>query len=47
MWPFLMALYAAFAFLAVQVFFQIYRDFHKLKGRTVLVDPEEPEERIH
>jgi len=47
MWPFLTALYAGFAFMAVQVFFQIYRDFHKLRGRTVLVDPEEPEERIH
>jgi C4-dicarboxylate transporter DctQ subunit len=42
MWPFLAALYAGFAFMALSMFFQIYREIHKLRGRTVLVDPEEP-----
>ncbi len=41
MWPFLAALYAGFAFMAVTMFFQIYRDIHKLRGRTVLEEPPE------
>lgn len=47
MWPFLAALYAGFIFMVVTLFFQIYRDFQKLRGLTVLVDPEEPAERLH
>ena len=42
MWPFLIALYAGFAFMAVTMLFQIYRDAHKLMGREVLVEPVEP-----
>jgi TRAP-type C4-dicarboxylate transport system permease small subunit len=36
MWPFLVALLAGFAFMAVTMFFQIYRQVHKLRGRSVL-----------
>jgi TRAP-type C4-dicarboxylate transport system permease small subunit len=45
--PFLVALMLGFAFMAVSVFFQIYRDVHKLRGRSVLVEPAEPEEKLH
>jgi TRAP-type C4-dicarboxylate transport system permease small subunit len=45
--PFLVALMLGFAFMAVSVFFQIYRDIHKLRGRSVLVEPAEPEEKLH
>jgi TRAP-type C4-dicarboxylate transport system permease small subunit len=41
MWPFLLALLAGFGFMAVTLFFQIYRQVHKLCGRTVLADPAE------
>lgn len=44
--PFLLALLVGFAFLAVTVFFQIYREYHKLRGRTVLVEPPESE-KLH
>jgi TRAP-type C4-dicarboxylate transport system permease small subunit len=40
--PFLVALIVGFAFMAVSVFFQIYREYHKLRGRTVLEEPPEP-----
>ena len=39
MWPFLAALLVGFAFMAVTMFFQIYRAFHKLRGRSVLEEP--------
>jgi TRAP-type C4-dicarboxylate transport system permease small subunit len=39
MWPFLLVLLAGFGFMAVTLFFQIYRQANKLLGRTVLVDP--------
>ncbi len=39
MWPFLVVLLVGFAFMAVSLFFQIYRGIQKLRGRTVLVDP--------
>jgi TRAP-type C4-dicarboxylate transport system permease small subunit len=39
MWPFLVALLAGFGFMAVTMFFQIYRQVHKLRGRTVLEEP--------
>jgi TRAP-type C4-dicarboxylate transport system permease small subunit len=44
--PFLVALIVGFMFMAVSVFFQIYREFHKLRGRTVLEEPE-LEEKLH
>jgi TRAP-type C4-dicarboxylate transport system permease small subunit len=47
MGPFLVALMVGFAFMAVSVFFQIYRDIHKLAGRTVLEEPAEAEEKLH
>jgi TRAP-type C4-dicarboxylate transport system permease small subunit len=40
MWPFLVALLAGFGFMAVTMFFQIYRQVHKLRGRTVLEEPD-------
>lgn len=39
MWPFLAVLLAGFAFMAVTMFFQIYREIQKLRGRTVLEEP--------
>jgi TRAP-type C4-dicarboxylate transport system permease small subunit len=41
MWPFLVALLAGFGFMAVTMFFQIYRQAQKLRGRTVLDEPDE------
>ena len=41
MWPFLVALLAGFASMAVTMFFQIYRQVHKLRGRSVLEEPDE------
>ncbi len=41
MWPFLLALVAGFGFMAVTLFFQIYRQLYKLCGRTVLAEPDE------
>ena len=41
MWPFLLALLVGFAFMAVSLFFQIYREIHKLRGRNVLEEPSE------
>lgn len=40
MWPFLVALLVGFGFMAVTIFFQIYRQVHKLRGRTVLEEPD-------
>jgi TRAP-type C4-dicarboxylate transport system permease small subunit len=45
--PFLVALMVGFVFMAVSVFFQIYRDIHKLAGRSVLEEPPEAEEKLH
>ena len=36
MWPFLAVLLCGFAFMAVTMFFQIWRTFQKLRGRAVL-----------
>lgn len=47
MWPFLAALYLGFAFMAVTMFFQLYRDVQKLRGRTVLEDPEQAGDAAH
>jgi TRAP-type C4-dicarboxylate transport system permease small subunit len=41
MWPFLAALLAGFALMAVTMFFQIYREVQKLRGRSVLEEPPE------
>ncbi len=43
MWPFLTTLVVGFAFMAVTIFFQIYRQICKMLGHTVLVDPAEEE----
>ena len=43
-WPFLVALIVGFAFMAVSLFFQIYREIHKLRGVSVLEEPFEPGE---
>jgi TRAP-type C4-dicarboxylate transport system permease small subunit len=41
MWPFLVTLLAGFAFMAVSLFFQIYRGVQQLRGRDVLEEPSE------
>ena len=47
MWPFLVALFIGFAFMAVTMFFQIYRQVQKLRGRTVLEEPADAEGMGH
>jgi TRAP-type C4-dicarboxylate transport system permease small subunit len=42
MWPFLLVLLVGFGFMAVTLFFQIYRQVHKLRGRSVLEDAADP-----
>lgn len=44
MWPFLAVLLVGFFFMAVTLFFQIYRGVQKLLGRNVLEEPSEPKE---
>lgn len=39
--PFLWALLIGFVFMAVTMVFQVYRAFHKLRGRSVLEEPAE------
>ena len=41
--PFLVALIVGFAFMAITVFFQIYREYHRLRGREVLPEPPDPD----
>jgi TRAP-type mannitol/chloroaromatic compound transport system permease small subunit len=41
MWPFLAVLLVGFVFMAVTMFFQVYRSIQKLRGRTVLEEPSE------
>ena len=41
MWPFLATLLASFAFMAISLFFQVWRGVHGLLGRKVLEEPEE------
>jgi TRAP-type C4-dicarboxylate transport system permease small subunit len=41
MWPFLVTLLVGFAFMAVSLFFQIYRGVQKLRGRQMLEEPSE------
>jgi TRAP-type C4-dicarboxylate transport system permease small subunit len=40
LWPFLVALLAGFAFMAVSLFFQVYRGICGLRGRSVLEEPD-------
>ena len=47
MWPFLLALLVGFGFMAVTMFFQIYREIQKLRGLTVLEEPAEENETGH
>ena len=41
MWPFLMVLLVGFAFMAVTMFFQIYFEIQKLRGRAVIEETHE------
>ena len=41
MWPFLMVLLAGFALMAVTMFFQIYFEIQKLRGRAVIEETHE------
>ena len=47
MWPFLLALLVGFVFMAVSMFFQIYRGIQGLRGRTVLDEPTDSGEALH
>ena len=47
LWPFLAALLVGFAFMAVTLFFQIYRSVQKLRGRDVLEEPREADAALH
>ena len=47
MWPFLAALWVGFASMAITMFFQAYRQFQKLLGRSVLEEPAEAEAAGH
>ncbi|MGH8680649.1 MAG: TRAP transporter small permease [Burkholderiales bacterium] len=47
MWPFLAALLAGFAFMAVTMLFQIYRSVQALRGRKVLEEPPEADAALH
>ncbi len=47
MWPFLAVLLVGFAFMAVTMFFQIYRAIQKLRGRRVLEEPPEADAASH
>jgi TRAP-type C4-dicarboxylate transport system permease small subunit len=42
MWPFLAVLLIGFTFMAVTLFFQIYRALQGLRGRRALAEPQEP-----
>jgi TRAP-type C4-dicarboxylate transport system permease small subunit len=41
MWPFLVVLLLGFAFMAVTMFFQIWRAIQKLRGRAVVEETHE------
>ena len=41
MWPFLAVLLVGFALMAVSMLFQIYREVQKLRGRSVLEEPQD------
>ena len=44
--PFLWALLIGFTFMAIQLFFQVYRDIQKMRGRTVLEEPREDDSKM-
>ena len=44
--PFLWVLLFGFTFMAIQLFFQVYRDIQKMRGRTVLEEPAEDESKM-
>ena len=44
--PFLWVLLFGFTFMAIQLFFQVYRDIQKMRGRTVLQEPAEDESKM-
>ncbi len=46
MWPFLAVLLVSFAFMALTMFFQIYRAIQGLRGRSVLEEPAEKDEAL-
>jgi TRAP-type C4-dicarboxylate transport system permease small subunit len=47
MWPFLAALLAGFAFMAVTLAFQIYRAVQRLRGHRVLEEPQDTDAALH
>jgi TRAP-type C4-dicarboxylate transport system permease small subunit len=47
MLPFLTALMVGLVFMAVTAFFQVYREYHRLRGRSVLEEPADPEDKMH
>ena len=44
--PFLWVLLVGFTFMAIQLFFQVYRDIQKMRGNTVLVEPREDDSKM-
>ena len=44
--PFLWVLLVGFTFMAIQLFFQVYRDIQKMRGNTVLVEPREDDSQM-
>ncbi len=44
--PFLWTLLIGFTFMAIQMFFQVYRDIQKMRGRTVLEEPREDDSKM-
>jgi TRAP-type C4-dicarboxylate transport system permease small subunit len=44
--PFLWVLLVGFTLMAIQMFFQVYRDIQKLRGRSVLQEPREDESKM-
>jgi TRAP-type C4-dicarboxylate transport system permease small subunit len=44
--PFLWVLLIGFTFMAIQLFFQVYRDIQKMRGRTVLKESAEDESKM-
>ena len=46
MWPFLLTLLVGFAFMAITMLFQIYRDVQRLRGVSVLEEPLDEDEAV-
>lgn len=44
--PFLWVLLVGFTFMAIQLFFQVYRDIQKMRGKTVLEEPREDDGKM-